>query len=145
MKNRFYVASVLVLIAILMTAVPVSAGKVRSFDVVFPDTPEIGAQWSPWVTINWDGYRVYSVGYYVAWYDSEGVLHPWDTSFQLTSVDPKVKGPQIQTLQIPITFTRGADDPDCSYHLGGAIFGVKGTIIRSEEIHIEDVCIVPVP
>jgi len=126
----------------LMTVVPVSAGKVRSFDVVFPAEPILGVNWSPWVTINWERYRAYSVGYYIAWMDSSGILHPEDTGWQLTSVDPRAKGPQTQTLYIPFTYTRLADDPDCNTYLGGAIFDAKGKIILKEEPHVyEGVCI----
>ncbi|MGE5224432.1 MAG: hypothetical protein ACM3PY_18505 [Omnitrophica WOR_2 bacterium] len=146
MKNHLYVASVIVLIVALMTVVPASAGKpVKSFAVVYPTEPVAGVNWSPWVTINWEGYRAYSVGYYIAWTDSEGVLHPDDTSWQMTSVDPRAKGPQTLTLAIPGTYTRLVDDPDCSVYLGGAIFDAKDLSIKEDNHEYAGICIEPVP
>ena len=145
MKNRLYVASVLVLIAILITVVPVSAGRTQTFNVVFPADPITGVNWTPWVTINWEGYRASSVGYTVFWMHSDGVVHNPVPGWNRTSVDPRAKGPQTQTLNIPFTFTRLPDDVHCRFYLGGGIFDAKGRTIQYVEKTYTNICVDQVP
>ena len=145
MKHRLYVASVLVLIVALMTVVPASAGKpAKSLSVVVtPAVPDIGAQWSPSVTINWEGYRAYSVGYYFGWDDAQGDFH-FDGTVKVP-VDPKAKGLQTLTFEVPYTFIRGDNNPVCNIIYAGILYDAKDNVIVREDPYILNICIEPVP
>lgn len=145
MKHRLYVVSILVLIASLIAVVPVSAGKVKIFNVDFPAEPVAGANWTPSVTINWEGYRASYVGYFFSYKHSDGEVHSPNPGWQMTPVNPKVKGPQTITLTIPGTYIRLDDDPGCWVDLGGGIFDAKPSTIQFDELFYYGVCIDQVP
>ncbi len=142
MKSRLYFASILALVAILVMVVPVSAGKVKTFNVVFPADPITGVNWTPSITINWEGYRAYYVAYFIYWRDSAGVTHNNGTYWQFTAVNPGTKGPRTQTLNLPFTFARLADNANCWVKLGGGIFNARKTVtLNYDEKYYAGVCV----
>jgi len=92
MKARSFRVGMLVLVAILLLAVPASAGKpAPSLDVVWADVPT-GSTWSPSYTITWTDFKPVDIYYDVTYYDQAGVQHMYPSpAGGIEPVDPRLR------------------------------------------------------
>ena len=144
MKARLFRVSILVLVAMLLLAVPASAGKpVGTYNVHFGAAPIAGTPWTPSFTITWTNYRISDVYYDITYsYGTQSYVYP-DGDGAMISVDPRLKSGPL-TIGSLGTFDVSAppEGSSCSVTANVRLYTRRGVVLIAQSGPY-NVCIAP--